>query len=221
MIFTKQQGDLQHSINRMALPVFVVDQGGDGQFRVSALNTAHTKATGLQLDAVLSKTPEMILPRKTDAAFLIERYNACVQQRKPIVYTTNLTYRDVTQRIRTTLHPVSIDGNAPTRLVGEVAVTTAPDVDPAHHALGGHSVLEAADLQAIEAILNTIRSRQKICSKDLMLLAVLMKNRSLSLSEVTRLIHDFDLMPRMPEASEVKVSQNVLADLSRGSMALR
>jgi hypothetical protein len=219
MIFTKQQGDLQHSINRMALPVFVVDQGVDGQFRVSALNAAHTKATGLQLDAVLSKTPDMILPNRKDAEFLINRYRTCIQLGKPIEYSTNLTYQDSIQRIRTTLHPVSLDGAAPTRLVGEVAVTALPTFGAENDVLGGQGVLAKADLQAIEAIFENIRSRQRVCSKDLMLLAVLMKNRSLSLSEVTRLVEDFDLKQKGPRSTEAKISQALLADLSRASMA--
>ena len=114
MIFTRQQSDLQHSINKMSVPVFVVDQDDDGEFRVVALNAAHTKATGLRLEAVFRKTPQMILPDKAEADFLTSRYRACVQQQRPIVYSTRLTYHDEVKEIRTTLHPVSLDGQAPT-----------------------------------------------------------------------------------------------------------
>ncbi len=178
MIFTKQQSDLQHAINKMAVPVFVVDQDDEGEFRVVALNTAHTKATGLRLEAVLRKTPQMILPDKADADFLVSRYQACVRQRRPIVYSTRLTYRDQVKEIRTTLHPVSLDGQAPTRLVGQVAVSDALPRDAVRR---GPVNRTTADDQTVEAFLNDICRHQTISSKDLMVLGVLMNNRSLSM----------------------------------------
>lgn len=207
MIFTKQQGDLQQSINRMAIPVFVVDRDAEGEFRVVALNAAHTSATGLQLDAVLAKTPEMILPDKADAEFLTDRYLACVRQGKPIVYSTCLTYGKVTKEIRTILHPVSLDGQAPTRLVGQVAITATMPTDTVRGALGDQGLLAKADIQAIEVILDDVRQRQTICSKDLMLLSVLMKNRSLSLSEVAGLVRDFDQSRNVQKLADIPVGQ--------------
>lgn len=217
MIFTKQQGDLQHSINKMALPVFVVDQGEDGEFRVVALNIAHTRATGLNLEAVVKKTPQMILPDKADAAFLTSRYQTCIRQRKPIVYSTSLTYRNTTKEIRTILHPVSLDGRAPTRLVGQVAITETTPKDTIRGALGDQGALAKADIQAIEAILDDIRRRQTICSKDLMLLSVLMDNRSLCLSEVARLVGKFDQTQRRKQLAVFKVGEHALSDLSHAT----
>lgn len=214
MIFTKQQSELQHSINKMALPVFVVDLGEDGEFRVIALNSAHTKATGLNLEAVIKKTPQMILPNKADAEFLTSRYQACVRRRRPIVYSTSLTYQDTIKEIQTILHPVSLDGSAPTRLVGQVAITETTPNDTVKGALGDQGILAKADIQAIEAILDDIRRRQTICSKDLMLLSVLMKNRSLSLSEVARLVENFDQAQRMKQLAVVKVGGGTPSDLS-------
>lgn len=178
MIFTKQQSDLQHSINKMSVPVFVVDQDDDGEFRVVALNAAHTKATGLRLEAVLRKTPQMILPDKAEADFLTSRYQACVQQQRPVVYSTRLTYCDQAREIRTTLHPVSLDGQAPTRVVGQVAVSAAA---PGDSVAAGPGIRATVDDQTVEAFLNDICRHQTISSKDLMMLAVLMNNRSLSM----------------------------------------
>lgn len=178
MIFTKQQSDLQHAINKMAVPVFVVDQDDGGKFRVVALNAAHTKATGLRLEAVLGKTPQMILSDKAEADFLVGRYQACVRQRRPIVYSTRLTYCDEAREIRTTLHPVSLDGQAPTRLVGQVAVSAAL---PSDRMTAGPGNRTTADDQTVEAFLNDICRHKTISSKDLMMLGVLMNNRSLSM----------------------------------------
>jgi len=112
MIFKKPKADLQHSIDKMGLPVFVIDQDRDGEFRLTALNRSHSKSTGLKLEAVADKTPQMILPKRKDADFLTNRYRTCMRERKPIIYSTRLTYSDEVKDIRTTLHPVSVDGHA-------------------------------------------------------------------------------------------------------------
>ncbi len=219
MIFTKQQSDLQHSINKMALPVFVVDQDDVGEFRVVALNRAHTKATGLQLQSVFGKTPQMILPNKVDADFLVSQYQSCLRRRKPIAYSTSLTYQDTIKDIQTILHPISLDGDAPTRLVGQVSITATVPKETVMGALGDQSVLGHSDVRAIEAIIDGIRGHQTICSKDLMLLSVLMKNRSLSLSEVARLVAKFDHAQRGRQTAIAEVGKAHLADLPQSASA--
>lgn len=189
MIFTKPKADLQESIDKMGLPVFVIDQDRDGAFRLTALNASHTRATGLRLEAVAEKTPEMILPKRQDAEFLSARYRTCITERKPIMYSTRLTYRDEVKDICTTLHPVSIDGHAPTRLVGEVAISVSSQPDATDD---GQGVLAQADIRAIETILDDIRRRQTISSHDMMMLGNLLRNRSLSLSEAVRLVESCD-----------------------------
>lgn len=210
MIFTKQQGDLQHSINKMAIPVFVVDHDEDGQFRLVALNKAHTLATGLELEAVVKKTPHMILPNKADAEFLVGRYQTCVQQRKPITYSTRMTYQDTVKEIQTVLHPIVLEGNAPTRLVGQVAITATLPKASVRGALGDKGATAQADIHAIEAIFDNIRLRQTISSKDLMVLSVLLNNRRLSMSEVARMVEDFDRCHGTPELADVGVGQGRL-----------
>lgn len=219
MIFTKQLQDLQHSINKMALPVFVVDLDEGGEFRLVALNTAHSRATGLDLEAVVRKTPQMILPKPADAEFLVSQYRACLAQRKPIVYSTRLTYRDTVKEIRTILHPVSLDGRAPTRLVGQVEITMSAPKTTVKGALGDQGVLAKADIQAIRAILDNIRDRRAVCSKDLMLLGVLTRNRSLTLSELAGFVANFDKSQRKPHMAEMPASQEGLADLPRVATA--
>lgn len=201
MIFTKQQGELQQSINSMALPVFVIDEYEGGEFRLVALNASHTKETGLTLEQNVDKTPQMILPKKADAEFLTSRYRTCITERKPIMYSRRLTYRDEIKEIRTTLHPVSLDGHAPTRLVGQVTVATTSIQSSAEAAIGG-GILAKADIQAIEAILDNIRRMQTICSNDLMMLGTLMNNRRLSLSEVARMVETYDRAKKAQQAAK-------------------
>lgn len=202
MIFTKPRADLQQSIDKMGLPVFVIDQDKDGAFRLTALNRSHSLSTGLSLEAVANKTPEMILPKREDAEFLTGRYRVCVTERKPIMYSTRLTYRDDVKDIRTTLHPVSVDGQAPTRLVGEVTISVSMREHPPGAQFESQCVLARADIQAIEAILDNIRRCQTISSHDMMMLGNLTRNRSLSLSEVVRLVENFNRRRKAKLASE-------------------
>ncbi|MDG1969721.1 MAG: hypothetical protein P8I56_01895 [Paracoccaceae bacterium] len=192
MIFTKPQVDLQHSINRMELPVFVLDRGKEGEFHVVALNEAHTKESGLSLDAAIAKTPQMILQSRSEAEFLNSRYRTCITERRPVTYSTRLTFQDGAREIRSILHPISMDGSAPTRIVGEVAISPAPRARQMPGVSGDHGILAEADILAMEILLNKLRDKRTICSKDLMMLGTLRNNRNLSFAEAVCMVERYD-----------------------------
>ena len=187
MIFAGRQSDLHHSINRMTVPVFVADQDEDGAFWLVALNAAFAKATGLSPEAAIGRTPHAILPESADADFLVEQCRTCVARLKPISYSTNITFSRERQMVETVLHPVSLNGGAPRRLVGQVTVSK-PWAKKGGDACDCNGRLAKADAQSIEAVLDDIRRRRPIRSNDLMILSTLMSHCNLSPAEVARMV---------------------------------
>ena len=166
MFFVGRQRDLQQFINRMSLPVFVVDQDNDGEFRLVAANVAYAKATGLTSDGLLGKTPHMILPDEADAELFVSRYKACIRRRRPIAYSSEITYLDEPKAVDTILHPVSFDGGAPTRVVGQVTVTVAENVTTLDNAQVHHCPLNIPPDATISGAIDFVRDEVRFLKRS-------------------------------------------------------
>ncbi len=109
---------LKASIDLISVPVFVVDLEQDGEFRVIALNAAHTRITGLTNAFARGRTPAELLSKPAEAKAVMKHYKDCLSSNLPNSYREVLTIDGTAMTFDTTLHPLACGNGRPDRIVG-------------------------------------------------------------------------------------------------------
>lgn len=109
---------LKAGIDMISVPVFVADLQADGDFKIVAINAAHSRITGISSVAAAGKTPLDLLCRQEEADAVMKHYRDCLEMNQPSSYREVLTLDGTQMTFDTTLHPVMRNGDTPDRVIG-------------------------------------------------------------------------------------------------------
>ncbi|NLE89416.1 MAG: PAS domain S-box protein, partial [Dehalococcoidales bacterium] len=114
---TQQAHEYEVVFNSAQSAMFLIEVRENGVFRYIRNNTAHQQSTGLSLAQLEGKTPGEVFPAKMAEA-LSQRYQACVDARRPISYEETLELPVGTTIWRTRLSPVMSENGEVIYIVG-------------------------------------------------------------------------------------------------------
>ncbi len=110
--------DLKAVIDLIAVPVFVADRQEDGQYRIAAINDAHSRMTGLSHAEAKGALPSELLADPDEAEAVMKHYDACLSKNLPTSYRETLTLDGTPMTFDTTLYPVPSEDGTCSRLMG-------------------------------------------------------------------------------------------------------
>jgi len=128
MFSTLDTVQLRCTLNRFAIPMFAAERANKhSQFRILCINNAHSRATGLDGNAVAGqKLSEIFTP--DDAAIVEGHYAMCVESNDVINYHETIQLLGRKTRWDTTLQPIKMPGGSH-RIIG-TALSMELNTDP-------------------------------------------------------------------------------------------
>ncbi|MEM6638969.1 MAG: PAS domain-containing protein [Pseudomonadota bacterium] len=114
-MLTQSSSELMEFLGQILVPMSVSDVLDDGSFRLAAINNAHTRASGLDPETTIGRSPSELVP-PDEAAGILSRYRAASQTGTAISYDELLTLPKGKMWWRTSVSPVCSSDRAVKRL---------------------------------------------------------------------------------------------------------
>lgn len=118
MFYDSTPDGLKDALDKIAVPLFAIDWFGGQDFRIVAINEAHTEISGVRHADALGTTPHDVLDSAVEADAVIANYEKSVTTGLPTSYREILTFQGVPVTFDTTLSPLSLEGQSRQRLIG-------------------------------------------------------------------------------------------------------
>lgn len=159
-------------LNRLAVPIFILDVDGEDRFRFTFLNKAHEKSTGLRLADIAGKTPEEIwAPRMAEQ--LNSNFRKCLKRCDDYTYEEFLSLPSGEKWWQTTLSPVLDDNGKVVQIYGVAADITERKLLELDQAKRQSELFHRSELLTTYTKTAAHDLRSPLCQLDLLLQMIL------------------------------------------------
>lgn len=184
MPFTHRTALLQHQIDLISVPVFVVDECEDDQFRIAAINSAYATLTGLEKKSVHGRTLFDLIGNAVSANGVVGHYRHCLANEGPVSYRETIAFGREPMTFDTTLQKIVLPGGERHRIVGtairlEQEAGVATDID-------FYLSLARNSLTTIEMLMNAGQDSRNLSVAEREATQILSRKALLSLDDIER-----------------------------------